>query len=98
MEYFIFDTTNMIPILEVQGIIALLLTLLIVLVRVYYCNKVYNSDFIVEVLVMAALTSLMWYVYCVCKNRKALGNQFLLSIVLYIMFIAYFKRSKKMNT
>ena len=57
----------MIPILEVNGYIPLLIAMVIVTIRLYYCSKLYDSMFIIEILQMAILTSFLWIFYCISR-------------------------------
>ena len=81
----------MIPILEVQGYFALFIATLIVLSRIYYCCKMYDIKFIIEILIMAILTSILWICYCVYKSNKSLMYQFILSIFVYFIVVVYLK-------
>lgn len=85
----------MIPILEVHGYIALLLAMIIVTIRIYCCCKLYNSNFIIEILQMALLTSFMWLLYCIRKANKPLACQFIVSMIMYVIAILYLSNQRK---
>lgn len=82
----------MLPLIEVQGIIAILYSILVILGRMYYCNKKYKDDFIIDVLFMSIFTSFLWIVFFVCKKYTGLNYQFVVSIILYIILIYFIKK------
>lgn len=79
----------MIPILEIQGYIALILAIIISFTRIYYCFQKYDRQFIIEILMMAILTSFLWIVYCICKSQTKIVYQFIASILIYLATIVY---------
>lgn len=85
----------MIPVLEIQGYLAICLTVIIVMARIYYCNKLYNAKFIMEILIMAILTSILWIAYCMYKSHHGLLCQFVISLVLYVSVLMYMMCMKK---
>lgn len=77
----------MIPILEVQSFYAIIITSIILLARIVYCCKIYDRQFLKEILAMGFLTTFIWFLYTLCKQNKKLMMQFLFSIVIYIILI-----------
>jgi hypothetical protein len=84
----------MIPILEVQGYIAILIGLIIAIIKIYYCYTVYDTKFIIEILQMAVLTSSIWFIYAIKKSNRQLACQIMLPIIIYIITIVYLINKK----
>lgn len=85
----------MIPVLEIQGYIPLILAMIFVSIRIYCCYKIYDSKFIIEILYMAILTSFIWLLYCIKKSNKQLARQFLVSMIMYVTAILYLSQKHK---
>lgn len=84
----------MIPILEIQGYLALILGVVILIVRIYSCSKLYDKEFLKEILIMAILTSLLWMSYCWYKSKKALMLQFIVMFIGYVGVLTYLYMKK----
>jgi hypothetical protein len=85
----------MIPIIEFSGWLAILITVAIILFRIYYCTGVYDKKFIMEILIMSLITSLMWLAYGVYKKFRPLIIQFLVVCAVYILILMYMYRTSE---
>jgi hypothetical protein len=79
----------MIPIIESQGYIAIVITSLILISRLCYCFTLYDNTFIIDMLSLALLTSIVWMTYCSYRSYRAIMYQFIPSVIIYIMAILY---------
>ena len=77
----------MLPVLEFHGIIAILISVTIICIRINYCLKMYNKNFIIEILLLALLTSFIWFCYGVYRKNKQLIYQFIITILVYSTLI-----------
>lgn len=81
----------MIPVVEFSGWISIIGTISFVIIRLWYCRKIYHDRVIAEIIGMALLTSIIWFIYARYKKFKSLHDQFLLLIVLYsLLLLVYF--------
>ena len=77
----------MIPILEVQSFYAIIITSIILIGRIVYCCKIYDREFLKEILLMGILTTFIWFLYTLRKRNKNLMMQFLFLIFIYMVTI-----------
>jgi hypothetical protein len=85
----------MIPIIEVQGYIAIIITTIILISRLYYCFTLYDNNFIIDMLSLALLTSITWMSYCGYRSYTAMMYQFIPSVIIYITAILYITHTQK---
>jgi len=81
----------MIPVIEFSGWLSIIIPVIFLSVRLLNCYRLYDRKFVVEIVTMALLTSIAWFIYAKYKNIKMLHDQFGILIGLYsIILIAYF--------
>lgn len=77
----------MIPIIEFSGYLSILIPIIFILFRLYYCTYLYNKRLIMEILIISLITSLIWLGFGVYKKFKPLISQFVVIVSFYIIIL-----------
>lgn len=73
--------------LEINSYYIVLLSIIILFVRLSYCNRVYDKKVLDEILYISISTSLVWMVYSVKKENKFLTIQMSIMIFCYLALL-----------
>lgn len=84
-----FRYTKMIPVIEFSGYLSILVTILFIVFRLYYCTYLYNKRLIMEILLISLLTSSIWLGFGMYKKFKPLITQFLVVTLFYVVVLGY---------
>lgn len=79
----------MIPVIEFSGYLAIVIPILFIVFRLYYCAHIYKKRMIMEILSVALLTSLIWLTYGLYRKFKPLICQFMVITLFYFVTISY---------
>jgi len=87
----------MIPVLEVKGLIAILITILLILIRLYFCFKLYNDPFIIEILSLALFTSIIWLIYGIYRSHDILIFPFIVTVMIYTSLLFWMGKRRNIK-
>jgi hypothetical protein len=79
----------MIPIIELETWIGIIITVSIIVLRLYYCSSRFDHTFLINFLTIAIITSLIWFLYGYSIGMKGLALPFGISIIIYVLVIIY---------
>jgi hypothetical protein len=84
----------MIPIIEFEGIFAIIIALSILVCRLYTCSSKYSHDFIIGVIITAILSTIVWVLFGIYHRSRNIILQSSLLILAYLIILLVMANGK----